>query len=226
MFRKQDKWLRSHRIVLAFHGLGNPSVYGVDFDPEMWICEQKFEYLLDHLPAGVLITFDDGFLSCVSIALPALTKRNLVASFFVTYDRLGKKGFLERKDLQTLLKAGMHIGTHGMKHRPWMRLSEEILEEEIFDAKRKLETVTGCAITEAACPFGAYDRRSLKALRRSGIERLYTSDRLPARLDRWLVPRYTVRRSDDEAQLSRVLSYGDPVLPWLRQARVFLKQWR
>ena len=54
--------------------------------------------------------------------------------------------------------AGMPIGCHGMRHRPWRGLGDDELDEELVGAKRLLEDVVGTPVTEAACPFGSYDR--------------------------------------------------------------------
>ena len=54
----------------------------------------------------------------------------------------------------------------------------------------------GEPVTSAACPFGAYDRQVLAALRRHGYSQVFTSDRRRARLGDWLQPRYSIRRND------------------------------
>ena len=56
-----------------------------------------------------------------------------------------------------------------MLHRPWRELGDSALHEELVDAKRILEDVVGRPVTEAACPFGSYDRR---VLRRAAQRRL------------------------------------------------------
>jgi hypothetical protein len=51
-------------------------------------------------------------------------------------------------------------------------------------------------LTTAARPFGAYDRQVLKALRRYGYTKMFTSNRRHAQADAWLQPRYAVKRED------------------------------
>ena len=41
-------------------------------------------------------------------------------------------------------------------------------------------------VTEAACPFGSYDRCVLRSLRRHGYQRAYTSDPGTTRLHDWI----------------------------------------
>ena len=90
----------------------------------------------------------------------------------------------------------MAIGCHGMRHRSWRRLEEQALREELVDARRLLEQVVERPVTEAACPFGLYDRRVLHWLRRSGYGRIYTSDRGTAGSDDWMQARNSVRAGD------------------------------
>lgn len=217
----------SSRIVLTFHGLGVlPHELAAHSDPEMWIEAARFEALLDRLPAGVELTFDDGFLSCLTIAVPALIARNLRARFFVTRGHLGLRGYLSERDLHNLIEAGMQIGSHGMRHRPWRRLDYRALVEEIFETKDCLEQIVQGPVTEAACPFGEYDRQTLAALRRAGMKRVYTSDRLPAKLGSWIVPRYTLRASETLENWIGIVHQREPAFPWLRRIRAAAKRWR
>jgi peptidoglycan/xylan/chitin deacetylase (PgdA/CDA1 family) len=62
----------------------------------------------------------------------------------------------------------MVIGTHGMRHQRWTDLDDKGLQEELVYARTRLEQISGRFITEAACPFGSYNRRVLTALREQG----------------------------------------------------------
>ena len=73
-----------------------------------------------------------------------------------------------RRGVEELAAAGMTIGCHGMRHRAWRGLDDRALREELVDAKAMLEGVVDRPVTQAACPFGSYDRRVLRRLRESG----------------------------------------------------------
>lgn len=226
MKHRADKEAPDEQIVLTAHGLGEPPD-GIDsVDPEMWIDTARFEALLDMLSPGVTVTFDDGFHACFDLALPALQRRGLVASFFVTTGYIGKPGYLGVDELRVMQEAGMGIGLHGKGHRPWRRLEPDAMREEIFQAQDELQQILGAPVTEAACPFGAYDRRSLAALRQAGMTRVYTSDRLPARRGSWLVPRYTLRASEPAEYWVRILNGHEPDFRLPRQVTVAVKSWR
>ena len=217
--------MTSTRLFLTVHGIGVPEVSGPDLEPEMWISVELFQSLLGLLTPEVALTFDDGFASCWDLAYPAMRATGIVGKFFVTTDKLGGPGFLTCDQVKELSLAGMTIGTHGMRHRPWRKLDEIALQEEVFDAKERLETLLGKPVTEAACPFGAYDRRTLRELKRSGIRNVYTSDRALASPSTWVIPRYTIRRSDTPAYIEEILA-GKHDVSMMGRAKMLFKRCR
>jgi peptidoglycan/xylan/chitin deacetylase (PgdA/CDA1 family) len=194
-------------LNLNFHGIGTPARKLDPGEADVWVSRERFEALLDRAAAlgGVRITFDDGNQSDLELALPALRRRSLTATFFVVAGRLGAPGFLGSDDVRALQAAGMTIGCHGMDHRPWRRLDDAALEQELVDARGVLEDVVAGPVTAAACPFGSYDRRVLRALRRSGYTEVHTSDRGLARPGDWMQARNTVHAGDDARLLDRIL---------------------
>jgi peptidoglycan/xylan/chitin deacetylase (PgdA/CDA1 family) len=211
-------------VNLTFHGVGTPVR---PFDPgeaEVWVDRQRFLSVLDSVAGrdDVRITFDDGNASDVELALPALQERGLRGTFFVVAGRVGSPGFLDAAGVRELQAAGMTIGCHGMRHRPWRGLDERALHEELVDAKRVLEDVAGVPVKEAACPFGSYDRKVLRFLRRSGYRHVYTSDRGVARFGDWLQTRNTIHAGDDPGLLEGITAHRA-----LRQrAKLVAKRWR
>src|SRR4051812_25578445 len=111
-------------INLTFHGIGNPERPLEHGESDVWIRREQFLALLDSVEGrdDVRITFDDGNASDVEHALPALQARGLKATFFVVAGRLGEPRFLDAADVKALAAAGMTIGCHGMRHRPWRGL--------------------------------------------------------------------------------------------------------
>lgn len=196
-----------------------------DVDPEMWITEEQFEQTLELLTPKTCLTFDDGFGCCWDIAFPAIQRRGMVAKFFVTVGNLGKQGYLKEDQVREMSRAGMLIGTHGMHHRPWRKLNENAMHEEIFEAKERLETLLEGPVREAACPFGAYDRRTLDALRNSGIQTVYTSDRALPESNFWIVPRYTIRKSHTPECLEEIVA-GKHDISLMGRVKMTLKRFR
>jgi len=216
-------------INLTFHGVGDPGRPLGAGEADVWVSREQFLDLLDSVAdrAHVQITFDDGNASDVEQALPALRERGLDATFFVVAGRLGTTRFLDADGVRELAAAGMTIGSHGMRHRPWRGLDDSALREELLDAKTILEGIVERPVLQAACPFGAYDRRVLHGLRKTGYQRVFTSDRGTSRSHDFLQARNSLGPHDAADVLERIGSLDSSryrALP--RRAKLAVKRWR
>jgi peptidoglycan/xylan/chitin deacetylase (PgdA/CDA1 family) len=216
-------------FILNFHGLGEPKGQPNRGDEAYWTDSRFFAAVLEAVRdrPDVSVTFDDAYESDYSIALPLLKASKMNARFFVVADRVGQNGFLSSKQIQSLCAEGMTIGNHGMFHRKWPSLSDRELHEEVIEARDRIQQITGARIAEAACPFGGYNRRVLQLLRKSGYDRVYTSDGGPASTESWIQPRNTIVRGDDLKKVLGTLTehgYG-PKAAW-RQLKLVLKRLR
>jgi peptidoglycan/xylan/chitin deacetylase (PgdA/CDA1 family) len=211
-------------INITFHGIGTPGRALEPGEQDVWVSREQFVALLDRVQGrrDVAITFDDGNASDFAHGLPELAARGLRGTFFVVAGRLGSPGFLDAAAVRELAAAGMEIGCHGMRHRPWRGLDQQALHEELVEAKTVLEDVVGRPVTRAACPFGSYDRRVLRMLRRAGYTHVYTSDRGPARASDFLQARTSVGPGDGPELLESIDSGRGPV----RRAKLAVKRWR
>ena len=216
-------------INLTFHGIGDPERALDPGERDVWVSHDRFLALLDCVVgrSDVVITFDDGNESDVRHALPALQDRGLRATFFVVAGRLGTPCFVDDDGLRTLAAAGMEIGCHGMHHRPWRGLDDRALHEELVAARTVLERTIGRSVRRAACPFGSYDRRVLSTVRRSGYQRVYTSDGGTARPADFVQARTSVAAVDEPAVLRRIEELDSPGYRRLsRRAKIAVKRWR
>jgi peptidoglycan/xylan/chitin deacetylase (PgdA/CDA1 family) len=185
----------ARELILTFHGLGEPPDSIPAGEHDVWIPLEWYEAIVEALPReGVALAFDDGNVSDVESALPALTEREMTARFFPLTGRIGADGYLSAEDIAELSAAGMKIGNHGRQHSDWRGLTEAELQEELTASRGMLADLASAEITEAACPFGSYDRRVLRALRASGYERVFTSDGGTHAAGSWLCSRTTVNR--------------------------------
>jgi peptidoglycan/xylan/chitin deacetylase (PgdA/CDA1 family) len=220
----------SNVLNLCFHGIGDPQRPLEPNEDRFWIEREAFEEMLTVIEAApsVRITFDDGNASDAEIALPALLRRGLTATFFIVAGRCGASGSVSFYDLRELATNGMTIGSHGMRHRPWRALRDIDLREELVDAPRLLGDAAGVAVSETSCPFGSYDRRVLRELRRHGFSRVYTVDEGVATPNAWLQPRYTVRSTDTAGSIAALAR--DPrrglAARALRSVKRTAKRWR
>jgi peptidoglycan/xylan/chitin deacetylase (PgdA/CDA1 family) len=215
-------------FVLNFHAIGVPGRELIAGEENVCVSSERFIEILDAVAErdNVELTFDDGNCSDIDEVLPALQERDMHAHFFVCPALFGAEGYVDESDVRELRDAGMLVGSHGMDHVDWRNLSGPGLEREVVHAKRLLEEAIDEPVVAAACPFGAYDRRSLNALREAGFERVYTSDGGPAGAGDWLVARNTVSSWDSAESIESMLDSANGGVPLGHRVRRLVKQWR
>lgn len=208
--------------TLNFHGIGMPGDTIDAGEKPYWIDRAFFEELVVELARRrdshpVFITFDDGNKSDLEIAAPFLARHGLQARFFVLTGRLDMPGYLDRDDVRALRDMGFLIGSHGQDHLHWNTLASNDLERETQSSKHVLETVLNEPVTEAAIPFGDYNRGVLTALRRAGYSAAWTSDGGDMDPAAFVRPRMSVRSDMTLQSVSRALF--DPISPIRRVRR-------
>jgi peptidoglycan/xylan/chitin deacetylase (PgdA/CDA1 family) len=215
-------------VVLNFHLIGKPKRELAVGEADVRVDQQQFVEILDAVSgrSDVHLTFDDGNRSDVTEALPELVRRGLRADFFICPARFGTAEFVDEQDIRELDRAGMSVGSHGMDHVPWRRLERSAIDREIVHAKQVLEDTLQATVETAACPFGAYDRRTLNALRAAGFKRVYTSDGGRASATEWLVPRNTVRQDASAESIARILNGSGGTASLARRTKRWIKQSR
>lgn len=210
-------------IILNFHGLGTPHA-GVDAgEARFWMSVDTFERVLDRVTEGraagvpIKLSFDDGNLSDLEIALPRLTARGLSAQFFVLVGRIGQPAYLDEESIRALHASGMGIGLHGRQHLDWRGLDAAGLKDETVAARDELGAILGTSVAAVAIPFGAYRRRVIAWLVRQGFAAIYTSDGGPASPTRLVRPRTSLTGNIEGGVLEAILADRLPI--WKRTRR-------
>jgi peptidoglycan/xylan/chitin deacetylase (PgdA/CDA1 family) len=210
-----------HRLaILGYHKIGEPS-------PEAWetwfyVSEKTFadhleylhsrgwqvigaETLLSHLrrpealPERVaMITFDDGYRSVLTHALPWLRRFSFPGVIFVPTGFVGGRNDFDRgaepyepmcswDELRALDQAGVAVESHSVSHPHFSELSPEQVQRELAESKAELERQLGKRVRLFAFPYGDDGRepdRTSEALAQAGYEAafLYAGglDSLPA----------------------------------------------
>lgn len=123
------------------------------------------------------ISFDDGYKSCVTNALPILAEHQAPATFFVATaylgaaegerspDLMGRIGAYDRSltefmtwdDCRQLVSAGMQVGSHSVTHRQLISLSTAEVEHELRESKASIERELSVPCHHFACPKGQPD---------------------------------------------------------------------
>ncbi len=198
-------------LLLNFHGVGETRK---NLDPgefAYWLPAARFAEIIaaaaQQPRERIGITFDDSNESDITTCAPILERHGFRACFFVLLGRIGKPGSLGAQDIRALHRAGHEIGSHGIAHLDWTRLDPGQLREEVEDSRLALSEIIGAEVKKAGIPFGRYNRCVLRALRRAGYERVYTSDGGLARKGRWLQPRISLRRDHGMDEIRALLDF-------------------
>jgi hypothetical protein len=88
-----------------------------------------------HRVGRVTLTFDDGWRSARTVALPALAAAGIRASVAVVSGTVGWDTYLDRADLQALHEAGWAFVSHSVTHADLMTLSAAEVDAELLDSR-------------------------------------------------------------------------------------------
>ena len=124
---------------------------------------------------GLCITFDDGCATDLSAAAPLLLEKKFNATFYITVDHLGRRGYLTKSELRELASLGFEIGSHSMTHRHLNDLEFSDVTVELGESKKKLEDITGASVRHFSCPGGRVDARVEQVARETGYNSVVTS---------------------------------------------------
>lgn len=155
----------------------DPAAFAAQLD---WLCANGYRSVrLDDAEQAsampIVISFDDGDATNLTVALPLLRERGMIAEFFITSDFIGTPGMLTAQDVQTLAEAGMGVQSHGRSHRFLEDLDEEAMFAELRDSKARLEATSGVPVTAIAFPGGRGGGRERDAALRLGYRHVLGS---------------------------------------------------
>jgi len=117
---------------------------------------------------SVIITFDDGFKSCIEHAVPHLERFGFTAAFFAVAglvgggsrwlrESIGRELALADWDaLRRLAERGFTCGAHSMSHAHLTQLAPEACRSELAESKRTMEMQLGLPVVHMAYPYGEY----------------------------------------------------------------------
>lgn len=96
--------------------------------------------------------------------LEILEKHGIYATFFMT------GGWVETypDDVKAILAAGHDLGNHSDSHKNMSQLSEAQCEEEIMEAHRKVQKLTGYEMNLFRPPYGDYNNKVISSAAKCG----------------------------------------------------------
>jgi peptidoglycan/xylan/chitin deacetylase (PgdA/CDA1 family) len=175
-------------------------------------------------PAGktLVVTFDDGYLSTLTLAAPIMARLGVPGTVFVPSSFVGQGemswpgidrwlGGPYREELRalsweqvgTLAESGWEIGSHTASHPKLTQLDEPRLAAELGESKAVIEAQLGLPCPTIAYPYGDVDARVAAAAAAAGYA---CGVGLPARWtedsDQMQLPRVGVYNGQSPAKLA------------------------
>lgn len=220
--------------VLCYHDLGEQAdgLYETsveDFRSQLGILRDKgfraitTRELADYLSnakdipeRSVVITFDDGYKSVLTVAKPILDEFGFRASIFLITDSVGAKRNLSWDDVKQLAAAGWDVGSHTVTHSNLTKRGraesaqqhQERIVREISASYARIEEKVGVPPVALAYPFGNYDAACMQACRDAGYRVALSID--PGAIDQqsdcWRLPRKMVVNGTSARSFERVLA--------------------
>jgi peptidoglycan/xylan/chitin deacetylase (PgdA/CDA1 family) len=192
---------KSRSLVLCFHAVSEDWPSGLAVPPEQ--LREALRLLLDRgyaaatfaavarreAPAKAFaVTFDDGYRSVITRALPVMAELGVPGTIFVTSNWVGAEapmtwpgidhwtpGDYEEElipagweELRGLLREGWEVGSHTMSHPRLPELDDEALAAELTGSREKCVDELGVDCASIAYPYGASDERVERATAEAG----------------------------------------------------------
>lgn len=182
--------------------------YEIIKDIQLWLAKHQKEYQLENFDyyykklayPGRYDAKDVIFIKrLLQVELDEKIRMELVNILFLKYVGMSESAFsrelyMDKKQLETMLRHGMHIGSHGFNHYWWNHLSRLQLANEIDLSMKFLDEIGVDMTNWTACyPYGSYDQQSVDMLGDKGCKIALTTEVRIADLEkdhRFLIPRF------------------------------------
>jgi peptidoglycan/xylan/chitin deacetylase (PgdA/CDA1 family) len=119
-------------------------------------------------PKPVVLSFDDGYLSDYSAALPVLRRRGWAGVLNLVVRNVAP-GDIERWQVRRLIAAGWEIDAHTISHADLTTLDSARLREEVAGSRADLRRMFSRPVQFFCYPLGHYDARVVAAVRAAGF---------------------------------------------------------
>lgn len=174
-------------------------------------------------PHPIVLSFDDGYRDNYTDALPILRHYQDVAEFNVitAYPgiTLGVNTYMTWKQIKTLVKDGMEIGSHTIDHQDLGLMSEDHLRYELRDSRNVLQQKLHVPVQFIAYPSGEPFKDGSPAAQQLLLTLLPEYGYVGGLLDS--AEQTSVQNAQQPYQLNRIrVSNGEPIgtfaasLPW------------
>jgi peptidoglycan/xylan/chitin deacetylase (PgdA/CDA1 family) len=186
--------------VLTYHQIAQPSTARIPYRDHIYVHPDDFAKqmrLLDRLGYGgmslsdlqpylqgerkgrvVGITFDDGYLSTLTQAMPVLKAYGFTATSYAVSQLIGQTNewdhplarakLMNTTELKQWLMMGNDVGAHTRRHLALGALSNTDADAEIAQCKVELEAMLGAEIKHFCFPYGQYQPQHVHMAQEAG----------------------------------------------------------
>jgi peptidoglycan/xylan/chitin deacetylase (PgdA/CDA1 family) len=151
-FAAQMRWLASH----GYHAVTLREVY------KSWRSRSQLP------PRPIVLTFDDGYRSVHTNALPILRSHRWSGVLNLTVRNNGGVGGLSTWKIHQLLAAGWELDSHSLTHPDLTRLPSRELEAQVSGSRRVLQRRFRTRVDFFCYPSGRYDDSVVAAVKAAG----------------------------------------------------------
>jgi peptidoglycan/xylan/chitin deacetylase (PgdA/CDA1 family) len=159
-----ELWVSREDLNAQMDWLASKGYHGVTLQ-EVWDAWHKG----GKLPSKpVVISFDDGYHSHLTNALPVLRAHGWPGVLNLQVNQTGLD--LKPDAVRTLIRAGWEIDSHTFSHPDLTTVDDAQLHHEVADARVALQRQFGVPVNFFCYPAGRYDDRVVAALRAAGYQ--------------------------------------------------------
>jgi peptidoglycan/xylan/chitin deacetylase (PgdA/CDA1 family) len=188
---------------------------------------------------AVAVTFDDGYATLRDHAATILTEFGGAATVFLNVSEIADderrasraadgyyphEQFLAWRDVDALVAAGWHIGSHGVHHVDLMRADTATSKHEVTASKQTIERRLGMPCDMFAYPWGRNGPGLRAQVRAAGYSYGFAGDHSPltATSDPFALPRINVANGYSSDDLAAILRGDWDYLYWLSRAKAVM----
>jgi peptidoglycan/xylan/chitin deacetylase (PgdA/CDA1 family) len=188
---------------------------------------------------AVAITFDDGYATLRDHASAILSDFGCGAMAFLNVGEIGDEErrssraedgyypgeqFLTWRDVDALLAAGWHIGSHGIRHVDLVGADSPTVKNELSASKQLIERRFGTTCDMFAYPWGRNSLGLRAEVRAAGYRYGFAADHscLTAKSDQFALPRVNVAKEYLRDDLAAILRGDWEYLYWVSRAKALM----
>ncbi len=165
-----------HEVVKKGEGASYQKIEEERFEAQMRYLQKNgytslfFSELDKPLPdKSVIVSFDDGFRSVYENAAPIMQKYAIKGNVYLPTAYIGSdEKFMTWDMVRSLQESGFEMQAHTHSHVDIRTLTEESMREEVEKSQEIFSKESKITPNVICLPFGAYDKRSLKLLKKIG----------------------------------------------------------